>query len=939
MFSLFSRLDSRKLCSFILALVLLASTCDGFLNLHNKPHGIAHFASFTYTSTIDDSTIPDIVMSMTVQDSTKNNASFTSNYSGSFHQNPKKCQGVYIESPVHQSATPTQVEYNRDRIDFRHDTEESLDGFVIHAFGDSIMQDVIMYQSVQDWISITNATFDTMSVRNDATRASCGVVWIVIAITVFAFLLPTSFASKCPNDRFKMVASHHDSFTLNFIYKGMAERNTFNRYYIAFGRDDKWTLTLVDPKIGGEFVSFKCKENQLGSVEIIVEKTLHTEYTHKDPICCAASYLLDGEDRNQVVPEMKQNEAPVAGPNGPPGVAVNPLQFPVMPGSFALDTLKLQVYLRRGHTPITANDLPSQYQPAANVLNEHFHYYRYKSPTSEGRSTSKGLVRNSGAFLKWEILKMTSVEFNRLNDWKPRSWTAQQAKSRSSKVMISKATEASLGIGAAPVGIVTGVSGMAYNWIVDASTKKQPRIYAPPQPLPFMIPRSVIPQQCSSSTACDTGIVNDLAVFIIECARRPRGVVWWDDITKIKFAFSGDGIFNVQTMALCPPKSIHFFSALDLYEAGHKPQYSSLVPKWELGSFCASCPSTSLTVQVSEKQALTNKRRIAHTLSVSGGLKGGTEAVEANVAVGYSYQRAKEAARSLVSGQATTIKANCNGFSLWHWKMGIGTWGAGQVVVPTHLFYCTDRDDKPVCTPKAVLRALGGAQSTTCKGDDTDNDFGSHIGQTTPWMSMHKGRPKPIRLQGQKSEKNEPAFIVQNMNPGNGLSIRRKHAPPINREFELLRPKRAAQHHVLPVLNSEEVMEEPVDTGNPKQRQFKFNRQHLALSSTKSTGQRKAVPRARRNERLRKGIPRKERSGVNREVAIVRRTVHPARSSSFGDRLYLDENNAKGKSLEDQYVGTTRFIEKAHHFGSQSGPKVKRSQGNEFSLLRRKHRK
>eukprot|EP01083_Nonionella_stella_P006132 17778_1 len=456
MFSLFSRLDSRKLCSFILALVLLASTCDGFLNLHNKPHGIAHFASFTYTSTIDDSTIPDIVMSMTVQDSTKNNASFTSNYSGSFHQNPEECRrrGVYIESSVHQSATPTQVESNRDRIDFHHDTEESLDGLAIQAFGDSIMQDAIMYHSVQDWISITNATFDTMSVRNDATRASCGVVWIVIAITVFAFLLPTSFASKCPNDRFKMVASHRKSFTLNLIYNDdqMPDPRTFNRYYIAFGRDDKWTLTLVDPKIGDasgdELVLFKCKENQLGSVEIIGEKTLDTEYTHKDPICCAASYLLDGEDRNQVVEEkLHEPEEERAGINGPPGVAVNPLQFPVMPGSYALQILKpehylerghtattasrltgrfqpsglinehhflyyryksptskgpspakslvqeLQVYLRRGHTAITANDLPNQYQPAATVLNEHFHYYRYKSPTSEGRSTSKGLVR------------------------------------------------------------------------------------------------------------------------------------------------------------------------------------------------------------------------------------------------------------------------------------------------------------------------------------------------------------------------------------------------------------------------------------------------------------------------------------------------------------------------------------------------------------------
>eukprot|EP01083_Nonionella_stella_P153728 494282_1 len=511
MFSLFSRLDSRKLCSFILALVLLASTCDGFLNLHNKPHEIAHFASFT------------------------------SNYSGSFHQNPEECRrrGVYIESSVHQSATPTQVESNRDRIDFHHDTEESLDGFVIHAFGDSIMQDVIMYQSVQDWISITNATFDTMSVRNDATRASCGVVWIVIAITVFAFLLPTSFASRCPNDRFKMVASHHDSFTLNFIYEEMHEAHTFNRYYIAFGRDDKWTLTLVDPKIGGEFVSFKCKENQLGSVEIIGEKTLHTEYTHKDPICCAASYLLDGEDRNHVVEERKQNEAPVAGPNGPPGVAVNPLQFPVMPGSFALQILKKERYLEHGHTATTEIAPPRRFQPESLINEQHFFYYRYKSPTSRGPSPAKSLVQDSGAFLKWAILQMTEAEFERLSTWKPLSWSEQVAKSGTTK---SKGLRAAKAV--TDLFPVVEAAGVVYNFIQQKNTDEQPRIYAPARPLSLMIPNTILQQQCSSSTACDTGIVNDLAVFIIECARRPRGVVWWDDITKIKFAYSGDGIFN-----------------------------------------------------------------------------------------------------------------------------------------------------------------------------------------------------------------------------------------------------------------------------------------------------------------------------------------------------------------------------------------------------------
>eukprot|EP01083_Nonionella_stella_P273256 926890_1 len=114
---------------------------------------------------------------------------------------------------------------------------------------------------------------------------------------------------------------------------------------------------------------------------------------------------------------------------------------------------------------------------------------------------------------------------------------------------------------------------------------------------------------------------------------------------------------------------------------------------------------------------------------------------------------------------------------------------------------------------------------------------------------MHKGRPKPIRLQGQKSEKNEPAFIVQNMNTGNGPSI--------------------------------------------KSGRVRIRHQHA--SSEEEKGGQNMPP-----------LPKRSKSTHNAYVPLQ----NVARASSFGDRLYLDDN-AKGKSLEDQYVGTSRFLKRS----------------------------
>eukprot|EP01083_Nonionella_stella_P156958 508834_1 len=220
-----------------------------------------------------------------------------------------------------------------------------------------------------------------------------------------------------------------------------------------------------------------------------------------------------------------------------------------MPGSFALQTLKQQVYLEQGHTATTASPLPATYQPA-NVLNQRFHYYRYKSPTSLGSTAVKYLATDSEAFLKWAILQMTEEEFTRLSTWKPLSLIEMvEGHKKSGRISIWTAVTSMLPD--------FGAASTVYHFIEREATEEQPRNYAPEElPRTFTIPDGVLLQQCSSSTACDTGIVNDLVVFKIECATRRERLGWWDAVTQNKFAFSGYGIFKVETMALCPPKSI-----------------------------------------------------------------------------------------------------------------------------------------------------------------------------------------------------------------------------------------------------------------------------------------------------------------------------------------------------------------------------------------------
>eukprot|EP01083_Nonionella_stella_P305940 1069345_1 len=351
---------------------------------------------------------------------------------------------------------------------------------------------------------------------------------------------------------------------------------------------------------------------------------------------------------------------------------------------------------------------------------------------------------------------------------------------------------------------------------------------------------------CPSTKWCDTGIVNDIVMFLMDRTPIP-----------IRFAYSTDGIFNFETLIQdknSNVRKVRYTSVLSLFDSMKQPHpsYGVSSADWVLGSFCASCPSTSMTIQITKQDAAMNKKRFEHAFSV--GIKG------VGVSGGYSYKNIQETSKTLTNGQATTIKAECNAFYLWHYTLSIGTWGTGNAVIPTQLFYCSDRQNPPTCKPRISKQHT----DDTCDGHDIASDFGEKD-KGPPWTSMHAGRPRPIRLLGQALGKNgrEPSFEVSN--PGTQ-----------NQKFD-----------VAAYLQKNVRMD-------PKQKQELLNKL---------------------------------------------KANHKARSSSFGDLLYLDGDNAKRKSLIDQYAAASRFIEKAHHYGHQSGSKYRRSQGNEFPLLRRKYRK
>eukprot|EP01083_Nonionella_stella_P318215 1162052_1 len=259
---------------------------------------------------------------------------------------------------------------------------------------------------------------------------------------------------------------------------------------------------------------------------------------------------------------------------------------------------------------------------------------------------------------------------------------------------------------------------------------------------------------------CDTAITNDIVVFHLVC----------DEYSLIRFGFSSNGIFKILGFLDCnnaakreastsriAAQKILFYPISKLYpESQHVPSYSSIELGWKLGAFCGSCPSISFTMKVSEQEAQSNKERLQHALASTLTLS------SIPVSVKYTRTWYKESAVTLASGRATTITASCNGLDLWYWSVRVGTWGEGNTVIPTQFFYCTDRPTPPICKPRITAEMDATAYGRLCSGQDKDSDFdlakAQDTDQSPAWQTPHGGRPRPLRLQGQRG--NEGALKV-----------------------------------------------------------------------------------------------------------------------------------------------------------------------------------
>jgi len=193
---------------------------------------------------------------------------------------------------------------------------------------------------------------------------------------------------------------------------------------------------------------------------------------------------------------------------------------------------------------------------------------------------------------------------------------------------------------------------------------------------------------------------------------------------------------------------VYYYPVTKLFTHSTPPSYNSLRLGWKLGAFCASCPSIMMKMTITESQARKNRHRLQNAVTMH---------VKATVEARYTRSWFHEAGETLTSGKATTISAICNGFYLWYWTVSVGTWGEGDIVIPTQLFYCTDRNEEPVCKPRIAGMKDTDGFGKLCNGHDVEADFKQDSGDLSkPWQSFHDGRPKPVRLQGQRGV--EPDF-------------------------------------------------------------------------------------------------------------------------------------------------------------------------------------
>eukprot|EP01083_Nonionella_stella_P167986 565915_1 len=271
-----------------------------------------------------------------------------------------------------------------------------------------------------------------------------------------------------------------------------------------------------------------------------------------------------------------------------------------------------------------------------------------------------------------------------------------------------------------------------------------------------------------SLTLCNTKNRMGLTVFVLTYTNRAQ-------ITQfIKAAYSMTGIFDVTTLfddlintlettSTGTGYTIQYMTMYKFWNLVHKPLPRDARTKanveWRLAAFCASCPGTSVTITTSESKVVTQKNRVQHAFNVNAKafLEGGVNAglaeakIRTELGLGWTGTFLNELNEALSAGTSATIRAQCNGFYLYHFDVRIGSKQTGFVSIPTRYFYCTDRPYPPICVPYIAGYKEEEAGTIVCHGYDTNQDFGipgdeQNNHYKAPWRSLHSGRPKPVRI-------------------------------------------------------------------------------------------------------------------------------------------------------------------------------------------------
>eukprot|EP01084_Bolivina_argentea_P066011 120321_1 len=268
---------------------------------------------------------------------------------------------------------------------------------------------------------------------------------------------------------------------------------------------------------------------------------------------------------------------------------------------------------------------------------------------------------------------------------------------------------------------------------------------------------------------------NSLTVTVFLLGVQKGGV----ETEYYKMAYSKTGVFDVEKLFnhvdfskigpyqanegdsyIVTYMSMNEFYKVILGTVADKKMYPAALFKWALASFCGSCPSHGINMQldaikVKEKRdALKEIKSNQIDVGVSIGLQVGSEAVglKQTTELSFSYNRqwgteaTKEVAEQFSEGVQIQIQAQCNAFYLYHFELYVSSWDGTINQIPTKYFYCTDRATAPKCAPPLVSGVKDQGLSV-CNGYDTDIDFDPSVktAEQPAWKSDHnKDDPKYV---------------------------------------------------------------------------------------------------------------------------------------------------------------------------------------------------